>query len=477
MAPSFAVIGAGPAGTAVAFGLRHIGYDVHVYDCVDYPNENAVITATGTDDGPITANSASTAAAIATNNINATDAADAADTAAAQAAVEVVEFGETQGGGVSMFWNGFQALRGLGLYDEVIASPHQKLADIQFMKIDGTDPVRHYVMNSKTAADSSMYLRFNIHKPLLNACARAGVRIHLAKKLTGLTQTADAVTVEFADGTSRTFDFVVGADGMHSATRKALFPEAARPKIWSTGYIGVFHRGEQADGGTIELDYDMGLYSDAVTGNFLFTNNCSDTVASWMVGEFDTIHDVPVDAENSWRPYSELPQESERLAATVVRWGVPAHVVNSVKHARRITPAAIFDLPDLSALARGRVVLVGDAAHGTVPTIGQGLNCAFEDAATLVDLFYELGGAEKYAAVFELYGRVRIPRMRTVCKTARDVAASLKQGSAAKARFGRFMMRLVFSVFSHFGVSDATVGYDYKKDVMTAVAKYRATHK
>ncbi|KAJ1541162.1 hypothetical protein HK405_010846 [Cladochytrium tenue] len=466
MPPSFAVIGAGPVGTAVAFGLRRLGYEVHVYDCVEAPEKEAAAASPAAAD--------TTAEAVASPPAD-SDAADAADTAAAQAAAEVVEFGETQGGGVSMYWNGFQALRGLGLYDDMIASSHQQIGDIQFMKIDGTDPVRHYVINSKTASSAAQYLRFSIHKPLFDACARAGVRIHLGKKLTGLTQTADKVTIEFADGTSKTADFVVGADGMHSATRKALFPDAPRPKIWAIGYIGVFDRGEQTDGQKIELDYDLGLYSDAVTGNFVFTNNCSDKVASWMATEFDTIHDVPADTENSWRPYSDLPKESERLSTEVERWGVPKHVVEAVRHATRITPVAIFDLPDLATLSHGRVVLVGDAAHGTVPTIGQGLNCGLEDAAALVDLFRELG-ADKHKAVFELYDRVRIARVRSVCKAARDVANNLKAGSAIKARFGRFMMRLVFSIFSRFGVSDATVGYDYRKDVKKAIGDYEATH-
>ncbi|KAJ1563415.1 hypothetical protein HK405_002122, partial [Cladochytrium tenue] len=103
-----------------------------------------------------------------------------------------------------------------------------------------------------------------------------------------------------------------------------------------------------------------------------------------------------------------------------------------------------------------------------VPSTGQGLNIGLEDAAALVQLFREIP-AQRYEALFKMYDKARIERVRAVSKAARDVANNLKAGSAAKARFGRFMMRLVFAIFSYFGVTDATVNYDFRNDVKRAI--------
>ncbi|KAI9326367.1 hypothetical protein DFJ73DRAFT_801337 [Zopfochytrium polystomum] len=463
--PSVIIVGAGPVGAATAYGLRTLGFDVLLCD-----------RAAGATDTEGNDNGATTTTGVA--------------------AVQGAGFAESEkdapGGGISMYGNGFTALRGLGLYDKVTSRPHHAIRDVYFMKMDGTDGIQHFVAATE-GAERSQFLRYHVHRPLLDACLAVGVRIETGKKVVAIDiadddndQNDKAVTVRFADGSTASAACVVGADGMHSAVRRLAFPQSfPHPRVWAVGYIGVFPLGET------DLAHDLGLYSDAVSGNFVFTNRCAPTLGSFIVSEFGKIgasepaaaagsaSDL-LDDGNSWRPYTDLPANAARLAEKVAAWGAPPPVADAVRNASRLTPITIYDLPPLPTLhdARGRVVLLGDAAHGTVPTTGQGLNLGLEDAATLVDLFREFPRAaadrDARAAVFKMYEDARMPRVRSVCKAARDVANSLKAGSWIEAAFGRFMMRVVFSVFSYFGVTDDTVGYDYRSDVKRVVDKHRS---
>ncbi|KAJ3192262.1 hypothetical protein HDU82_003261 [Entophlyctis luteolus] len=193
-------------------------------------------------------------------------------------------------------------------------------------------------------------------------------RVVTSKKLVGPSQTEDAVTRNFGDSTCITVD-LVSADGIRSATRRAIFPDLAKPTFWSAGYIGTFDRG--------------------VTSS---------------------------ENENkTWRPHTELPKESKSLGTVVELWGaskeslprLPSHSID------------IYGLPDIPELHNGCVVLVGDAADATIPALGQGLCSGIEDACVLGELIDEF---PDYKTVFEMHSRVRIPRVQNINKRPRNKA-------------------------------------------------------
>jgi 2-polyprenyl-6-methoxyphenol hydroxylase-like FAD-dependent oxidoreductase len=67
------------------------------------------------------------------------------------------------------------------------------------------------------------------------------------------------------------------------------------------------------------------------------------------------------------------------------RWHEPIGALLAATPADLITVTDIFDCPPLSAWSSGRIVLVGDAAHPSMPNMGQGTSQAFEDVAVLAD--------------------------------------------------------------------------------------------
>ncbi|KAJ3127387.1 hypothetical protein HK100_009785 [Physocladia obscura] len=422
--PSVIVIGAGPVGVATAYGLRKLGFTVSVYDRIE----------------------------------------------AEETKQNYVDFGETKGGAVCMFTNGFRALSGLGLADKVRAHPHFENVDMMITKMDGSDPIPHYIFTAKDI-ECRQFLRYELHTSILEACGEAGVKLFLNKNLVHIEQTVDTVSAIFEDGTNVTADVLIGADGIYSATRRLVFPEYPQARFWSIGYVGVFERGQIFGEEKLELDYGQTLYNDMVTGNFIFAVQCSDRYGSWFVMEMDSkVKDI--DKNESWKPATDLPHHANKLASRVEKWGAPKNIIGCVRSAFRITPLAIYDLPDLPSYQRGRVVLVGDAAHGTMPTMGQGLNMGFEDAASLCDLFSEFS-ADQYETVFKLYDELRLKRCHAVVHAAREIGERMNAGNPMKASIGRFLMKTFFAIFSFFNISDYAISYDYSKHVKKAIENFR----
>ncbi|KAJ3059031.1 hypothetical protein HDU99_006540, partial [Rhizoclosmatium hyalinum] len=74
----------------------------------------------------------------------------------------------------------------------------------------------------------------------MQACQRAGIKTFVNKKLVDVKQESSSVTAFFADGTTATGDLLIGADGIHSATRRKVFGENLRAKFTGEmGHIGV----------------------------------------------------------------------------------------------------------------------------------------------------------------------------------------------------------------------------------------------
>ncbi|KAJ3203057.1 hypothetical protein HDU83_002871 [Entophlyctis luteolus] len=438
------VIGAGPVGASTAYGLRKRGFDVTIYDRTSY--EAAVEEAERTG-----------------------------------MPVEVA-FGEVQGGTISLYTNGLNALRNLGLFDAVNSCPHINVKHFSFHKIDGSDPITHYATSTTKGHEHKQFLRSNMHVPIMRECMAAGIKIVLGKKVVSVDQDDQGVTAHFEDGTTARADVLIGADGVHSRTRSSIFPNAPRPKPWTIGYIGVFHRLQDIQGEVTELDGDMLLYVDALKGNIAFCGNASDKVGGFFIVEAPR-ENIKSDDESytssekeSWRPYTDLPKESKRLAVVVEQWGVPNSVVSCVRHAYRISPVTIYDLPNLPTFHSKRVILLGDAAHGTIPTVGQGLCTGLEDAAALYDLF-GMFPAEQYETVFELFDKIRLDRIADVYANARGTASRMVASSPAMARFGRFVMRSVFGILRFLEKGDSLVLYDYRKELKKVVDEYKAKHK
>ncbi|KAJ3061898.1 hypothetical protein HDU99_005405, partial [Rhizoclosmatium hyalinum] len=234
---------------------------------------------------------------------------------------------------------------------------------------------------------------------------------------------------------------------------------------FGTGYVGVVDLGERPDGTVVDFKHNAGIYGDPLNSRLIAGARCGKDVGAFFVVDLNP--KKLFDAGDDWRPFSDLPKESALLADTVASWGADQSVVNCIRYSKRVTPANLYDLPDLKTFYKGRVVLIGDAAHGTIPFYGQGFNQALEDAGVLADLMGHF--QDDFKTAFEKYDQIRIPRTRLCSETARKTGSRMKASSKAEARIGRFIMRMVFTVQNAFGFDDEVYYHDFRQDVQHTV--------
>src|SRR5580704_4613983 len=158
---SFAIVGAGIGGMAVAATLRQIGIDVHVYE--QAPRFTRI------------------------------------------------------GAGIQMMPNSMKVLRRIGVEEKVIATSFHPYSHLN-RKWDTGEVIRELPMpESLFGAPYLCMHRADLHEALAEVVPEN--LIHLDKRLIGLAQDASKVTLAFADGTRAHADAVIGADGVHSIVR------------------------------------------------------------------------------------------------------------------------------------------------------------------------------------------------------------------------------------------------------------------
>ena len=180
-------------------------------------------------------------------------------------------------------------------------------------------------------------------------------------------QEEQAVEVELSDGGRERYDLLVGADGLHSAVRELVFPDAPRPYFnGQTVWRAMVPRPP-------DLGDDMGMYYGP--RNKSGCNPLSETEAYVFLVE---------NARRSPRPprerWPELIREQLSDYGGVIGWAR-----ERMTDPERIDcrPLQVFLLP--SPWYRGRVLLIGDAAHATTPHLAMGAGIAIEDRMVLAE--------------------------------------------------------------------------------------------
>lgn len=274
------------------------------------------------------------------------------------------------GSGITVQGNALRVLRDLGVRAEVEAAghPHDGLvmrapdraatvvAQIPDLRMGGPDLPATVGMP-----------RPELARILLARAAADGAKLRYATTLTALRQSDDGVQVELSDGYTARYDLVIGADGLRSATRAMLGIELETRPV-GLGIWRVF--GPRPTGVTC---------TEHVRGG-----------ASYLAGICPTGPDTCYAylVERAQDRFSMSPQEKLDTVTDLAR---AYHGPWDEIRANLTDPSAInytwFETHLLPApWNRGRVVLIGDAAHTCPPTLAQGAAMALEDAAVLTEL-------------------------------------------------------------------------------------------
>jgi len=221
--------------------------------------------------------------------------------------------------------------------------------------------------------------------------------VETGRRCTGVRPRGDGAEVAFADGSRAVADVVVGADGIHSAIRQAVFG-AERPRF----------TGQVAYRGLIPADRAAHL---GLARHCTVRLGPGSHVVHYFVSAGRLLNVVCVTEERSWRRESWTDRaDPAELRAAFDGWHpVVQGILDALDSPLKW---ALFDRDPLPRWSCGAVALLGDACHPMLPYGAQGYAQAVEDAATLATCLAELG--EDVPAALVRYGDLRRDRAARV---------------------------------------------------------------
>ncbi|MCZ6528407.1 MAG: NAD(P)/FAD-dependent oxidoreductase [Candidatus Dadabacteria bacterium] len=329
---------------------------------------------------------------------------------------QIPEYGTV--GYVIVLWpSGSRILKGLGVYRSLLD------VGLQFTTYNVSDErgqmLHSYSVQNVTEKYGPM---LSTYRPDLINVIKEAVdpdSIRMSTTVDKIDQTNDEVYVTFSDGTEETYDLVVGCDGVRSKTRDLVF-------------------------GDVPLSYSgMTGWSFWVKPNIAKTLQIAEY---WGTGKFFGIWPTKgrLSVFTSIRDNAQEPDPVEsridRIQENFKNFGglVP-EILEGLNDPNEIFHGHYNDLR-MKKWHKGRVVLVGDAAHAILPTAGGGVSMAMESAAVLVD---ELCRADsKYIEqAFESYITRRRSRVDKIQNQSRMMSKFAFADSRLVSSMRDFLMR------------------------------------
>jgi 2-polyprenyl-6-methoxyphenol hydroxylase-like FAD-dependent oxidoreductase len=323
----------------------------------------------------------------------------------AKAGVEVDVFEaklelSTLGSGISLQGNALRVFDALGAWDDIRAAgyPFEGLnlrapgpgapivADLPDVKTGGPDYPA--AMGMPRPALASI---------LLDHARKAGANVRFGAKVTGLEQNDEGVEVFVGGASAGTYDLLIGADGISSAVRGLVGIET-KPEPTGMGIWRSFVS-RPAEVVRSELYYGGPVY---IAG---YTPTGEDTMYAFLVEKAQDR--VGVSDEDATRimleesraydgPWNSIRADLEGGAHANYTW-FTKHIVEG-------------------SWNRGRVVLIGDAAHSCPPTIAQGAAQGLEDALVLTELLTGRDAVD--ASLWDEFHARRLPRAKAVVEAS-----------------------------------------------------------
>lgn len=269
------------------------------------------------------------------------------------------------GAGISLWSNGVKVLNWLGL-GEAIASiggrmdrmeyrthTNELLSDIDLNPLFAQVGQRPYPVS-----------RSDLQRILLDAFGAENVE--LQSKCIGITEESDGVTAIFEHGHSTKVDLLIGADGIHSMARTYVTGTEVEPRY--ANYVNW--NGLVAANPNISPTDVWGIY----------------------IGEGKRASMMPIGGDRFYfffgapMPQGTVVEPCDRqleLKNLFFNWATPVQNLIMQLNPLETNRLEISDLDPLEHIVRGRVALLGDSAHASTPTLGQGGCQAMEDAEIL----------------------------------------------------------------------------------------------
>lgn len=326
---------------------------------------------------------------------------------------------EQRGAWLTFQANGMDALRAIGA-----AEPVEKLGyDVETMSfVNGKGLLMGRIPMAAPRDDgqlSQVMRRADLYAALGDLARERGAEVRYGKELvSAVTAEKNWVEARFADGTTAVGDLLIGCDGLHSRTRQIIDPQAPPPR-----YVPVLNVGGYIPGFTVEVP--------AREFRMQFGTRC---FFAWMPtpdGGTIWFANPPMATEPERGVLSGKPDEEWRgwLHDLMRGDAGPAHEIIDAAPGP-MTGWATYDLPVVKHWHNGRnMIIIGDAAHATAPSAGQGASMALEDAVILAKCLRDHFDPPEAFTAFEALRRDRVER---IVKHGARSASSKAAGPAGR---------------------------------------------
>jgi len=312
--------------------------------------------------------------------------------------VEIDPGWRSYGAGISLGGATLRAFRTLGILEAFLAQgsatdgvhiclPHGvKVAELPTPRLAGPD-----------VPGGGGIMRPVLARILGEATRAAGVNVFLGCTFTAIEQDAVGVEVGFTDGQRRRYELVIGADGLYSKVREAVFPHAPRPRYSGQAvWRAVLPRPAEIETATMWMGPRVkpGVNPVSKTEMYLFVTE-------------------PRPTNDHVDPATFAQRLRELLA------DFPAPLLRQIREQigedSKIVFRPLEGLLMPQPWSNGRVALIGDTVHATTPHLASGACIGIEDALVLAE---ELGRTADVAAALRAFEARRWERCRMVVENS-----------------------------------------------------------
>lgn len=270
------------------------------------------------------------------------------------------------GAAISLWSNGVKCLNYLGLTDQIqaLGGEMESLSYIDGLTCQTMTQFSLTPLYKEVGQRAYPVARADLQRLLMETFGLENIK--LGMRMTEIENQSEYVSIRFADGSQIKADLLIGADGTHSITRKFVLGHQVERRY--AGYVNW--------NGLVQIDEKIAPAQQWTT----------------YVGEGKRVSLMPV-AQNRFYFFFDVPIESglpnqreqykTELKKYFKDWCAPVHQLIDCLDEQKTNRVEIHDIEPFMNFYKGRVVLLGDAAHSTTPDIGQGGCQAMEDAIYL----------------------------------------------------------------------------------------------
>lgn len=325
---------------------------------------------------------------------------------------------------LDFFGTGYEVAERMGLVDRLF-SQHIAFDGIEYVNAQGKliAKLDAALLRKITEGKYMALMRWSLEETLYTAL-EGSVEVRFGRRLTAVSPAPNAVEVTFNDGTSESFDLLIGADGVHSATRALVFgPDEQFSR--DLGYTIACY--PLADRYSIGSTWKMYVEPGRLAATY-----CTSQAGQLLT--FFMYHSAQ----------SKPPPREQRLAHLQevfagMGW-ITRQILADAPASAPVFMDALIQI-QMPTWHRGRVALVGDACGCPTLLSGQGASLAMAGAYLLAEALHE---AATYQDAFTWYEQQMRPLVQAQQKQARDFARFFLPGTPLGLFVQQMLVRVLF---------------------------------